>query len=81
MHVKRPPAADILDQWLADRQMSRFQLCVEMGIHPGMFWAWCRGKTRPSLVHAARIEALTGIPPRAWLHVEADGSSNPGTNP
>lgn len=63
----RPPAAASLGDWLAVHDMSRFRFCARTGINPGMLWSWLTGRSTPSLGHAARIEEITGIPPRAWV--------------
>lgn len=76
-NLVRPPAAASLGVWLTVHDMSRFRFCATTGINPGMLWSWLTGRSTPSLGHAARIEQLTGIPPRAWLVPESSDNSNP----
>lgn len=77
----RPPAATYLEEWLATNGLSRFQFCARTEINPGLLWNWCSGRSRPSLPHAARIEQVTGIPPRAWLIPESCDNPDPQASP
>lgn len=66
---RRPPAADLLRAWLAERQRTQAWLADVLGVHVSAVWAWTGGRSHPSLELAAVLEGFSGgaVPATSWV--------------
>lgn len=65
-----------LEQWLAQRSMTRRELAKVLGVHPVTVTKWTRGHARPRGQTMHRIEAQTAgaVRPADFYRGGADGA-------
>lgn len=56
---------------LAERELTRDDLCRILGVTPGAVSRWISGQRTPTMRMAFRIRRELGIPVEAWLEARA----------
>lgn len=60
--------SELLKDWRSrQRDMTQAEACAELNMDPAAYCALERGRRTPCLKRAVSIEAVAGVPPRAWL--------------
>lgn len=81
MPEARPTCDTPLRRWLEKEGLSAEQFAKHVGASFALVSRWADGRSIPHLVHAARVEMLTGgeVPAAAWLATEIGKSLLQGT--
>lgn len=68
-------AAKELKEWRRRSSLAQREVAIRIGVQTQAISNLECGRAVPSLRHAVMLEALTGIPPRAWFTLdEADAA-------
>ena len=73
--VSAPIAADQLQAWLDNSDVTQVALAQRLDVTVGALRQWLSGAKSPSLRHAVVMENLCGVPARLWLTHGATGSA------